>query len=132
MQVQINRLLELSLAKRSCALERARVVNGTMSDTRVARSPRASPDRTKKKAKGRHGGSRTGSGRKFAHEATSAACAAEAKKPGVIGLRAFMGMDAGKRQDAALRQTAKMHKRYSASQRSRADQYVITYTWQIT
>ena len=78
------------------------VVNGTMSDTRVARSPRASPDRTKKKAKGRHGGSRTGSGRKFAHEATSAACAAEAKKPGVIGLRAFMGMDAGKRQGAAL------------------------------
>ena len=103
-----------------------------MSDTGVARSPRASPDRAKKKAKGRHGGSRTGSGRKFAHEATSAACAAEAKKPGVIGLRAFMGMDAGKRQDAALRQTAKMHKRYSASQRSRADQYVITYTWQIT
>ena len=81
-----------------------------MSDTRMARSPRASPDRTKKKAKGRHGGSRTGSGRKFAHEATSAACAAKAKKPGVIGLRAFMGMDSGKRQDAALRQTAKVHK----------------------
>ena len=51
-----------------------RVVNGTMSDTRVARSPRASPDRTKKKAKGRHGGSRTGSGRKFAHDHTFNKC----------------------------------------------------------
>ena len=105
--MQLSRVCKSLL---SFSLGHFRVVNGTMSDTRVARSPRASPDRAKKKAKGRHGGSRTGSGRKFAHEATSAACAAEAKKPGVIGLRAFMGMDSGKRQDAALRQTAKMHK----------------------
>ena len=67
------------------------------------RSPRASPGRVKKKARGRHGGARKGSGRKFAHEAVPAACAAEAAKPGVVPLRAYMGMDTSKRRGAALR-----------------------------